>query len=167
MKLTEEQWSEAKGLYVNGKMSYRDLATHYGVALSTVYKRGKDESWGTLREDVSEKTTTETTAVFSMQSIQQARQLGDIYCRFVNILNEISADIEDRIKDGGWIPAKELGGYVRALQTLKEIGNIRTDDELREQNARLRLLEKQIAESAENGNVNITVSFEGVDGCEV
>ena len=167
MKLTEEQWAEAKGLYVAGQMSYRDLAGHYGVALSTVYKRGKDESWGALREDVSEETTTKTTTAFSEKTQKQARQLGDIFCRFVGVLNDVSTEIEERIKDGGWISAKEFNGYVRALQTLKEIGNIKTEQELREQDARLRLLEKQIAETTDSGGVAVTVSFEGVDGCEV
>lgn len=167
MKLTEEQWAEAKGLYVAGQMSYRDLAGHYGVALSTVYKRGKDESWGALREDVSEETTTKKMLVFSEEAKKRTKQIADIYGRLVNVLDAESRALEQRIEDGGSVMTKALNDYIYALKTLKEIGNIKTEQELREQDARLRLLEKQIAESTDSGGVAVTVSFEGVDGCEV
>lgn len=168
MKLTEEQWSQAKTLYITGQMSYRDLAERFGVGLSTVHKRGKTEDWTKQRADLMEETTTQTAVLFADDAKERTHQIACIYNRFVGILDKISAVLEEKItKDGIIISGKEMGGYINALRSLKEIGNIKTEQELREQDARLRLLEKQIAESTDSGGVAVTVSFEGVDGCEV
>lgn len=166
MKLTEQEWGQAKTLYITGQMSYRELAEHFGVGLSTIHKRGKAEGWRTERQELIEETTTQTTVLFAENASQRIRQLGDVFDRFVTVLDKVSRELEMKANEGTIPRSLELKGYIESLRLLKDIGSVKTQAELREYNAKISMLEKQSAQNENSGN-NIVVSFEGVDECQM
>lgn len=166
MKLSDEQWKQAREMYIYAGASYRDLADRYGVSLSTVYARGKKENWTQIKQDLAEKTNTQTQDVFIADAADRAQRVAEIFDRFCLVLSRMAEYWDKRTQDGGLIGGKELGGYLNALKNLKEIGEIRTEAQIREQNARIALLERQAAAQTGTDGACITVTFEGVDGCE-
>ena len=166
MKLTEQEWGQAKALYITGQMSYRELAEQFGVGLSTIHKRGKAEGWGIERNELIEETTTQTAVLFAENASQRIRQLGDVFDRFVTVLDKVSSDLEQRANNGTIPRSLELKGYIESLRLLKDIGSVKTQAELQEFNAKMSMLEKQSAQN-DTDCKNIVVSFEVVDGCEV
>ena len=166
MKLTEQEWGQAKALYITGQMSYRELAEQFGVGLSTIHKRGKAEGWGAERTELIEETTTQTAVLFAEDASQRIRRLGDVFDRFVSVLDKVSMDLEEKANVGMIPRSMELKGYIESLRLLKDIGSVKTQAELQEFNAKMRMLEKQSAQN-ENGSSNIVVSFEGVDECQM
>ena len=166
MKLTEQEWGQAKALYITGQMSYRELAEQFGVGLSTIHKRGKAEGWGTERKELIEETTTQTAVLFAADASQRIRRLGDVFDRFVAVLDKVSMDLEEKANEGAIPRSMELKGYIESLRLLKDIGSVKTQAELQEFNAKMRMLEKQSAQN-ENSGSNIVVSFEGVDECQM
>lgn len=166
MKLTEQEWGQAKALYITGQMSYRELAEQFGVGLSTIHKRGKAEGWGNERNELIEETTTQTAVLFAENASQRIRQLGDVFDRFVTVLDKVSADLELKANEGLIPRSLELKGYIESLRLLKDIGSVKTQAEWREFNAKMSMLEKQSAQN-DTDCKNIVVSFEGVDGCQM
>ena len=53
-------WLKIRNEYINGYVSYRELAAEYRLNLSTLGRRAKKESWQELRDGQRDKVSTKT-----------------------------------------------------------------------------------------------------------
>ena len=146
-------WKRIKAEYIAGGTSYRKLAEKHGVSFNTLKTRAKEEQWYKLRQRKDHRTTTKVIENLSdMES-----EIDDKYYRIVDkLLKKAEATIDDIDE---WHPTL-LKEMATTMKYLKECKGIKSNADMREQEARIRNLEKQ-AEDDNNNDNEIKVTIEG------
>ena len=150
-------WNKIKTEYITTNTSYRKLAEKYGVNYRTICVRSQQEGWIEQREQHYNKTTTKTLEAISSKQVDRAANLisvSDLLLAKVKSLLEGDAEVLSDTQ-----AMKHISGV---LKDIKEIQMIRSDADMREQEARIRNLQKQ-AEKEENHNRDVTITIEGGD----
>ena len=146
-------WKRIKAEYIAGGTSYRKLAEKYGVPFGTLRRVAEREEWTQKRTQVAQKVDTKMVETISKKNAE----IDDKYFRLVDkLLDKAEATIDDVDK---WHPTllKELA---TAMKYIKECKGIKSDADMREQEARIANLQKQ-AEADDKTNNEITVIIEG------
>lgn len=145
-------WKRIKAEYIAGGTSYRKLAEKYDVSFSTLRKVAAKEQWTELRDKTRAKMDTEISDTVSKKGAKKAVNIIDVADK---LLCKISELMEEMVVD-----TQSLKQLTSALKDLKEIKGFKSDADMREQEARIRNLEKQ-AEADEKGDNEIKVIIEG------
>ena len=145
-------WKRIKAEYIAGGTSYRKLAEKYGVSFNTLKTHAVEEQWYKLRQQKDKKTTTKIIETIS----DKESKIDDKYFRLVDkLLDKVEATIDDVDE---WHPTL-LKEMATTMKYLKECKGIKSEADAREQEARIRNLEKQ-AEADEKIDTTVTVKFE-------
>lgn len=131
-------WKAIKTEYITTDTSYRKLAQKYGVSTTQICNVGRDEKWVEQREQFLNKTTAKTIEKISQQEAARAAKIH-------SVADKLLAKIE-AIADGSRpLASKDIRALTAAIKDLKEIQNVRSDADRREQEARIANLQKQSA----------------------
>ena len=147
-------WKRIKAEYIAGGTSYRKLAEKYNVSFNTLKTHAIEEQWHKLRQQANHKATTKMVETISDKQAARADKIVDVADK---LLNKI-AEVIDLVSDTQGI--KHISS---ALKDIKDIKGIKSDVDLREQEARIRNLEKQA--QTEDASKSIEV-FIGADAEE-
>ena len=150
-------WKAIKTEYITTNTSYRKLAQKYGVNYRTICIRSQQEGWIEQREQHINKVTTKTLNRISEKQVDRAANLisvADLLLAKVKSLVESDAEVLCDTQS-----LKHISGV---LKDIKEVQMIKSDADLREQEARIANLRKQ-AEKEENQNKDVTIVIEGGD----
>ena len=128
-------WKRIKAEYIAGGTSYRKLAEKYGVSFNTLKTRAKEEQWYNLRQQKEHKTTTKIVESLSDKDAEKAVDIIDVANKLLGKISEIMDAIP--------LDTQSMKHLTSALKDLKEIKGFKTDADMREQEARIRNLEKQ------------------------
>lgn len=145
-------WKKIKAEYIAGGTSYRKLAQKHGVSFNTLKTRARDEEWYNLRQQKDNRTTTKIVESLSDKDAEKAVNIIDVADK---LLTKISELMDDLIID-----TQSMKHLTSALKDLKEIKGFKSDADMREQNARIKNLERQ-AEADSADDREITVVIEG------
>lgn len=150
-------WTKIRIEYITTNASYRELAKKYGVSKDAIGNRGKKEGWPELRRQHIDKTTTKT---LDKDSDKRSDKLSEI----TDVSKEILVNIKEAAK---LLSAENIAANPQsvrhltgALKDLKEIMCLKGELELKEQKARLALLEKQVKED-QKGPKKVVVTIAG------
>ena len=146
-------WNKIKAEYIANGTSYRKLVEKYGVSRTTLERRAKEEKWTELRRQAQGKAEAKIVDAISKQSAK----IDDKYFRLVDKLLQKA---EETIENTPIWSVNGLKEMATALKYLKECKGVKTDIDLREQEARIRNLEKQ-AEADDKEDNEIKVTIEG------
>jgi len=134
-------WKQAKAEYISGGISYRKLADKYGVSRSKLQARATREGWADLRSQAEAKA--EAKLVESI-SDRDAQSTVDIIGVADKLLAKISS-VAERVKT-----AQEIRHLTSALKDLREIKGQKSEADMREQEARIAKLEREVAIGAQD-----------------
>lgn len=129
-------WSAIKTEYITTDTSYRKLAQKYGVHHTIIGHRAKDEKWVELRRQHIDKTQAKTLEKISQQEANRAAKIHSVADKLLN-------KIEAMADSGRPMNSKDIRALTAAIRDLKEIQNVRSDADRREQEARIANLQKQ------------------------
>ena len=146
-------WKEIKAEYIAGGTSYRKLAEKYGVSRTTLERKAKDEKWSELRRQAEVKAEAKIINAVS----EKSAKIDDKYFRLVDKLFTKAEEVIDSTPIWQVNSIKEMA---TALKYLKECKGVKSEIDLREQEARIRNLEKQ-AMADDNADTEIRVTLEG------
>ena len=150
-------WKKIKTEYITTDTSYRKLAQKYGVHYNAIANRAKQEEWISQRNQYCDKTMTNTLEAISDKQVDRAANLisvSDLLLNRVKSLLEMNAEVLSDTQS-----MKHISGV---LKDIKEIQMIRSDADMREQEARIANLRKQ-AEKDDNQSRDVTITIEGGD----
>lgn len=148
-------WQKIKTEYITTDTSYRKLAQKYGVSHVQIGNVGKQENWVELRRQHLDKTLAKTMDTISNKQVGRAAKLisvADLLLDKVKSLVEGSPELLVNTQS-----IKNLSGV---LKDIKEIQMIRSDADLREQEARIKKLQKE-AKDEDLANKEIKVTIDG------
>ena len=149
-------WNKIKTEYITDESStYRGLAKKYGIGLSTVTRRAKAEDWQGQRAQVEHKVNTKSLDAICDEQVKRATRLKTVADK---LLAKIEAAVDDADMQELLKSKQALKQLTGALKDIKDIQMIRSDADVREQEARIKNLENQ-AEKAADQAQTINVVF--------
>lgn len=149
-------WSKIKTEYITTDTSYRKLAQKHGVHYNAIANRAKQEGWISQRNQYCDRTVTKTLDAISEKQVDRAAHLvavSDLLLGKVKSLLETDAEVLSDTQS-----MKHISGV---LKDIKEIQMIRSEADMREQEARIKKLQKEADQEDSNTEVVITFGSEG------
>jgi hypothetical protein len=131
-------WQAIKTEYITTDTSYRKLAQKYGVSHVQIGNVGKEEKWVELRRQHLDKTFAKSmNAIASQQAARTAKLIGvsDL------LLDKIKSLIEDNPEL--LVLPQNMKHISGVLKDLKDIQMIKSDADMREQEARIEKLRRE------------------------
>lgn len=131
-------WRKIKTEYITTNTSYRKLAEKYGVNHATIGKRAKEENWVQLRRQNADKTQAKILDAIGDEQASRAVRLQSVTDK---LLAKVEAIVDARKPED--MDTQSLRHISATLKDIKEIQMIRSDADIREQEARIANLRKQ------------------------
>ena len=149
-------WNKIKAEYIAGGTSYRKLASKYGVPRSNIERRAKAEKWTELRGQAEGKAEAKIINAIS----EKSAKIDDKYFRLVDMLLDKAEELI--VSTPIWQPTT-LKEVATTMKYLKECKGVKSEADIREQEARIAKLQKE-AQEEDNGTTEIKVTFGSDDG---
>lgn len=144
-------WNEIKTEYVTTDTSYRKLSKKYGISATQIGNIARSEGWVQAREQFLEETYTKTLKEISKKQTERVKKLQTITDK---ILNKIEESVE--LMDAADLQA--FRQITATLKDIKEIQMLKSDADMREQEARIAKLRKESEE--EDKETTVIVQFD-------
>ena len=146
-------WQTIKTEYITTQTSYRKLARKYGVHYNAIANRAKQEGWVSQRDQFCDETVTKTVTAISEQQADRAAKLMGVSDLLLDMVRKA-------IENGGNMNTQGMKNLSGVLKDIKEIQMIRSDGDLKEQEARIANLNRQ-AQKDDSKSGTVTVLLEG------
>ena len=143
-------WKKIKAEYITTDTSYRKLAQKYGIAESTIYARGGKEKWVEQKERHQSKTVAKTLDALSNKEADRA-------VRLMTVADKLLKKVEVLVDQEGPITANAIKNLSDALKNIRDTQMIRSEADMREQEARIRNLEKQAEQDNNKEPIKVVI----------
>lgn len=145
-------WQAIKNEYISDtSCSYRKLVKKYGVSRTTLEKRARDEKWTELRRQTQGKTEAKLINAISKKNAKIDTKYFSLVDKLFDKANEVIANTPV------WT-VNSLKEMATAMKYLKECKGVKSDADMREQEARIKNLEKQAEDEVKD--TTVIVQFE-------
>ena len=148
-------WKKVKAEYIAGGTSYRKLAEKYGVSFSTLKEIARREKWTDLKEQARYKADTKFADLMGEKQANRSAKILDVADM---LLDKISNTL--RMMDA--VDSQSIKHFTSALKDIRDIKGIKSDVDLREQEARIAKLQRE-AEADTDKNSSVSITIEGGD----
>jgi tRNA-dihydrouridine synthase len=131
-------WQSIKTEYITTDTSYRKLAQKYGIDSAVIGRRAKSEEWVKLRQQHIDKTQTKTLDAISKKQVDRAAKLIAVSDLLLDKIKSLAEDFPELLM----VPQnmKHISGV---LKDIKDIQMIKSDADMREQEARIEKLRRE------------------------
>lgn len=142
-------WKKIKAEYIAGGTSYRKLAEKYNVSFSTLRKVAAKEQWTELRNKTRAKMDTKISETISDKEAERAINIVYVADKLLEKISTLAESVYD---------ADSLKKLTSAIKDLKDIKGIKTDADMREQEARIAKLQKEAeADNKEDNEIRVVI----------
>lgn len=131
-------WQKIKTEYITTDTSYRKLEEKYGINYKVIADRGKAEGWGKLRSQHQNKTLTKALDRICNDQVDRAARLNSAADLLLEKVERLLMSDDKVAFDTQGL--KHISGV---LKDIKEIKMIRSDADMREQEARIAKLRRE------------------------
>ena len=145
-------WKKIEAEYITTETSYRKLADKYGVDQATIARRAKKHDWVSKRQHHADKTQAK---ILTADTQKKVDRVG----RLMTVADKLLKKVEQAVDQEGPMSAGAIKNLSDALKNIRDTQMIRSDADMREQEARIRNLEKQA--QVEETDKEIKVTIEG------
>ena len=148
-------WTKIKTEYITTQTSYRALEQKYGINYRVIADRGKKEGWSQLRSQHQDRTLTRAVNKICEKKADRAAHLSDVAEKLlekVEALLETDCDLP--------LDTQAMKHISGVLKDIKDIQMVKSEADLREQEARIAKLRKE-AEREDNGPNKVVIQIEG------
>ena len=145
-------WNKLKAEYIAGGISYRKLAEKHGVSFNTLKTIAIRENWTDLRQQANNNTTTRIVETVIEENAQYTASIYDV-------ADKLLLKITDMLGQEG-LTTQSIKHLSSAIKDIKYIKDIKSDIDIREQNARIDKLRKEVEDEQKDTNITITFGDE-------
>jgi hypothetical protein len=146
-------WTKLKAEYIAGGTSYRKLAKKHNVSFQTLQGVAKRENWVELKRRAQDKTDTKIVNVVSSANAK----IDDKYFRCVDMLLDKAEELIELTPIWQVTTLKEMA---TAMKYLKECKGVKSDADMREQEARIDKLRKDAMEEQKDTTIEVVMGEE-------
>lgn len=149
-------WNAIKTEYITDtSCSYRKLSKKYGVGLSSILNRSKKEDWIRQRTQFQDRTVTKTLEKISEKESSRISN----YMEITDTLRQKLIEALELVQPSDTYALRQI---TSSLKDLKEMQGVKSESDRREQEARIRNLERQAEAEQKDTGVTVIIS----DGAE-
>lgn len=148
-------WTKIKTEYITTQISYRALEKKYGINYRVIADRGKKEGWSQLRSQHQDRTLTKAVDKICEKKADRAARLSDVAEKLLEKV-ETLLEMDDKVL----LDTQGMKHISGVLKDIKDIQMIRSEADLREQEARIAKLRKE-AEREDSGPNKVVIQIEG------
>ena len=151
-------WQVIKTEYITTDTSYRKLAQKHGVRYATLQARAKEENWTELRD--RHRTSTVSKAVNAIGT-KQANMAAKLYGVGGLLLDRVKSLLEENPEV--LADTSSMKDVSVVLKNLKDLMSVKSDADMREQEARIDKLRKEAKEDSSNKEPIKVILGDGLD----
>lgn len=129
------EWNKIKAEYIAGGTSYRKLAEKYAVPFSTLKEHARKEQWTELREKARHEADTKFANLIGEIQANQSVKINDVADK---LLDKISKTLDEFDA----LDSQSIKHFTSALKDIKDIKGVKSELDLKEQEARIDKLRK-------------------------
>lgn len=146
-------WEAMRNEYIQGGITYRQLAAKYGVPLRTLGQHAKDEKWVEMKQQASDKAATMAVEAAARAKADMAEK---IYSAAGLMLDKV-IDSAKSVKT-----AKDIRMLTAAIKDIRDIAGVQSEADKQEQEARIMALRaKADTASGNDDDMGVTVKLIG------
>lgn len=149
-------WKAIKTEYITGDISYRKLAEKHKIPFSTLRDKAVAEQWYKQKERNRNEIVTKSIEQIVEKESTKLAKTDDKYYR---ILDKLFDKAEELVENTPILTPQMLKDIATTMKYLKECKSIKSDVDIREQEARIKKLEAEV--NADNKDTKITVEIVG------
>lgn len=146
-------WKRIEAEYITTETSYRKLAQKYGLNQATIAQRAKAEDWVGKRKRQASTTQAKIIGAVEGQKVNRA-------VRLQRVADKLLDKVEMILDEPGGVASGSLRNISATLRDIKEIQMIRSELDVKEQEARIANLQKQAEKDERNASVTVTLEGE-------
>lgn len=136
-------WRQIKTEYITGNISMRELAAKHNIPFRTLRNRAQEEQWGANKSKTRARQEQKTIEKVVEQESTRLAKTDDKYFR---IIDKLFDKAEKLVEDTEVLTPTMLKDMATTMKYLKECKSIKSDADMREQEARIKKLEQEICE---------------------
>ena len=157
MGKANEDWIKIRKEYITDeRTSYRTLAQKYGVSYVAIGKRARSEGWKQQRDECVRKSLTKYVESASTRNAERLNRLQNVADKLIDKVEEvINRSDFDVIVTNSLL--RQMSG---ALKDIKDVQNLKSDLDIKEQEARIKNLERQTQSADEVNEIKVTITGE-------
>ena len=146
-------WNKLKAEYIAGGTSYRKLAEKYGVSFNTLSGVAIREEWAKLKKQAQNKSTTKMVNDIAKDISKNAVKINDVADKLLDKIIDLldASDLAD---------SQTIKQCTSALKDIKDIKGIKSEIDLREQEARIDKLRKEAMEENTDNEIEVSMGEE-------
>lgn len=144
-------WKRIKAEYIAGGVSLRRLSEKYGVSFSTIQKKSMEEKWSILRKKGRRKAEEKIIEAVVSKEVEKATNIADVADRLLDKITEVLE---------GVTTTQDIRHLTSALKDIREIKGVKSEADMREQEARIAKLQKEAQEEAKDNEIQIIIGSE-------
>ena len=148
-------WKKVKAEYIAGGTSYRKLAEKYGVSFSTLKEIARREKWTDLKDIARHKADTKFADLMGEKQANRSAKILDVADMLLDKISTTLSLIDV-------VDSQSIKHFTSALKDIRDIKGIKSDIDLKEQEARIAKLQKE-AEADTDKNSSVSITIEGGD----
>ena len=141
-------WNKIKAEYISGGTSYRKLCQKYDVSLNTLQQVAKREKWCELKKQAQDKTNTKIIDSISNDIAKKSTKINDVADKLLDKISHMLDTFE--------FDTQAIKHLTSSLKDIKDIKGLKSDIDLREQEARINKLRKDAEEEQKDTTVTVT-----------
>lgn len=135
-----DKWEQIKNTYIVGDMGVRPLSAQFGISYDSLQKRATREKWADLRRQHREK-------VAAKISDERAKSEAEQFCSVIAAAKTLSQKLCEvaqavEVSDLEVKDVRALRSLTAAMKDLADIQGIKSEADVREQEARIKQMER-------------------------
>ena len=142
-------WNKLKAEYIAGGTSYRKLAAKYNVSFNTLTGVAIREGWANLKKQAQNKSTTKMVNAVANDMAKKSTKINDVADKLLDKISDLLDDFEG-------LDTQAIKHLTSSLKDIKDIKGVKSDIDLREQEARIDKLRKDAEEEQKDTTVTVT-----------
>lgn len=146
-------WNKLKAEYIAGGTSYRKLAEKYGVSFNTLSGVAIREEWAKLKKQAQNKSTTKMVNAISNDIAKKSTKINDVADKLLDKISEMLDEFEG-------LDTQSIKHLTSSLKDIKDIKGIKSEIDLREQEARIDKLRKEAMEENTDNEIEVSMGEE-------
>lgn len=148
-------WRAIKTEYITGNISMRELAEKHNIPFRTLRNRAQEEQWGANKSKTRARQEQRTLEKVVEQESTNLAKTDEKYFR---ILDKLFDKAEKLVANTEILTPTMLKDMATTMKYLKECKSIKSEADMREQDARIRKLEQEL--NADNKDTTVIVRID-------
>ena len=137
-------WNKLKAEYIAGGTSYRKLAEKYKVSFNTLKTIAIKEKWAELKQQANNDATTKMVNTIAKDISKKSVKIDDVADKLLDKISDILENFE--------LDTQSIKHLTSSLKDIKDIKGIKSKLDIKEQEARIDKLRKDVEADKQDEN---------------